>query len=148
MCFNRKTVLKQLFKPSVYRIVIFVLLVALISGVLTGILAGDSEDWMRITVLSATAFSLFVVVSVPDHFLKKHLWEHVVKVHLPKIFLWTFGTLFFMVVLMKYVDIESWMSGNLFIVLLIAVLVGIIPESGPHLIFVTLFASGDRKSVV
>jgi hypothetical protein len=30
----------------------------------------------------------------------------------------------------------------MFVVLLIAVLIGIIPESGPHLVFVTLFAAG------
>ncbi len=30
----------------------------------------------------------------------------------------------------------------MYFVLIIAVLIGIIPESGPHLIFVTLFASG------
>ena len=43
---------------------------------------------------------------------------------------------------MNYIDVNSLMTDNLLIVLLIAVLVGIIPESGPHLIFVTLFAQG------
>lgn len=142
-CFNKKTILSQLRKPSLYRIALFVLLAGLIIGFLTGILAGDSKEWVRITVLLTAGFSLYIVISVPDHFLKKHLWEHIVKVHLPKIFLWTFGTLFFMALLMKYIDIEAWMSQNMIIVLLIAVLVGIIPESGPHLIFVTLFASGS-----
>jgi hypothetical protein len=42
-----------------------------------------------------------------------------------------------------YLDLESLISENLFIVLIIAVLVGIFPESGPHLVFVILFASGD-----
>jgi hypothetical protein len=41
-----------------------------------------------------------------------------------------------------YLDISNWIQGNLLLVLLIAVLIGIIPESGPHLIFVTLFAQG------
>jgi hypothetical protein len=44
---------------------------------------------------------------------------------------------------MQYINIEEWLSNNLFIVLVISVLVGIIPESGPHLIFVTLFAQGS-----
>jgi len=43
---------------------------------------------------------------------------------------------------MMYIDVEGWVSSNLFVVLLLAILIGIIPESGPHLIFVTLFASG------
>ncbi len=143
VCFNKQNLLNQLLKPSIYRIVLFVLLTTLITGILTGILAGASKEWVKITVLIAAGFSLFIVLSVPDHFLKKHLWQHVVKVHLPKIFLWTFGTLLFFALLMKYIDIETWISSNMYIVLLVAVLVGIIPESGPHLIFVTLFASGS-----
>jgi len=39
-------------------------------------------------------------------------------------------------------DISTLIQNNLYIVLIIAVLVGIIPESGPHLVFVTLFAQG------
>lgn len=31
----------------------------------------------------------------------------------------------------------------MYVVLIVAVLIGIIPESGPHLIFVTLFAQGS-----
>jgi len=143
VCFNKKTILPQLLKPSLHRIVLFILLTGLIVGILTGILAENSKEWVKITLLLTAGFSLFIVFSVPDHFIQKHLWEHVVKVHLPKIFLWTFGTLFFMAVLMNYIDVETWMSKNMYIVLLIAVLIGIIPESGPHLIFVTLFASGN-----
>ena len=41
-----------------------------------------------------------------------------------------------------YINVESWVQDNYVIVLLIAVLIGIIPESGPHLVFVTLYASG------
>ena len=43
---------------------------------------------------------------------------------------------------MMYIDVEGWISSILFVVLLLAILIGIIPESGPHFIFVTLFASG------
>jgi hypothetical protein len=35
------------------------------------------------------------------------------------------------------------MSTNTFTILILAVLLGIIPESGPHILFVTLFASGN-----
>lgn len=43
----------------------------------------------------------------------------------------------------SYLGVEALIKDNLVIVLLIAVLVGLIPESGPHLIFVTLFAQGS-----
>jgi len=82
-------------------------------------------------------------LTVPNHFMEKHIWEHIVKIHLPKIFLWIFGTLLFTHFLMNYIDVETWISSNMYVVLLIAILIGIIPESGPHLIFVTLFAQGS-----
>ncbi|HET54198.1 MAG TPA: hypothetical protein ENN33_03165, partial [Ignavibacteria bacterium] len=50
--------------------------------------------------------------------------------------------LIFMHFVNLYIDVESLISDNLFVVLLIAVLVGMIPESGPHMVFVTLFAAG------
>ena len=40
-------------------------------------------------------------------------------------------------------DLSQWIESNLWIVLIVAVAIGVIPESGPHLIFVTLFVSGS-----
>ena len=42
----------------------------------------------------------------------------------------------------SWLNFSEWIQDNLFLVLLIAVLIGIVPESGPHLVFVTLFAQG------
>lgn len=77
------------------------------------------------------------------HFLKKHIWEHVIKVHLPKIFFWSLGIITAITLLETYVDVREFVSQNLYLVLLLAILIGIIPQSGPHLIFVMLFASGS-----
>lgn len=77
------------------------------------------------------------------HFLKKHIWEHVIKVHLPKIFFWSLGIITAITLLETYVDVQEFVSQNLYLVLLLAILIGIIPQSGPHLIFVMLFASGS-----
>ena len=65
-----------------------------------------------------------------------------VKKHLPRIFLWTFGALLVMQLLESHLDVHAWIHDNTLLVMLIAVLIGIIPESGPHLIFVTMYASG------
>jgi hypothetical protein len=43
---------------------------------------------------------------------------------------------------LQYIDIEHWISSNTALMILLATLIGIIPESGPHMIFVTLFAAG------
>ncbi len=141
-CFQKDKLLNYLLRPSVYRFVVAILVLLLMVAVITGVLGGGEKVWLRVTLLLSLAFSFFIVVSVPEHFLKEHIWNHIIKVHIPRIFLWTFGTLLVIHFLMNYIDIQSWLSDNLLIVLLVAVLVGIIPESGPHLIFVTLFAQG------
>ena len=75
-------------------------------------------------------------------FMKESVWHHVVLKHLPRVFAWTFSVLLLITFLGKYVDVEAWISDNTALMIVLAALVGIIPESGPHLIFVTLFAQG------
>ncbi len=86
---------------------------------------------------------VFISATVPDHFLTNHLWGHVIRKHFLKVFLWTFGAFIIIHVGLEFLNLEDWLGKNLYLVLIIAVLVGIIPESGPHLIFLTLFASGS-----
>ena len=142
-CFPKEKFFSFLIKPSPPRLALMVIVIALILGIVTGSLAGKEEMWKKTTLLVAFLFSLFIVISVPGHFLREHLWDHVVKVHIPRIFLWTFGTLLLIHFLMDFVDVHSLIRENLLSVLILAVLVGIIPESGPHLVFVTLFAQGS-----
>jgi hypothetical protein len=142
-CFEKDKIWTNITHPTLYRLTTAIIILILITGVGSGILAGDLEIWMKTSVLLAFFFSLFIVITVPDHFIKKHIWEHIVKMHLPRIFLWVFGTLLLMHFLMTYIDVQAWISTNMYVVLLVAVLIGFIPESGPHLIFVTLFAQGS-----
>ena len=62
--------------------------------------------------------------------------------HLPVIFAWTFGVLAVIGVGMTYIDITGWISRNTAAMILLAALIGLIPESGPHMIFVSLWATG------
>ena len=101
-----------------------------------------SESWMNVLFALLSLVMLGVILFAPDHFVEEHLWHHVICKHLPTIFLWTFGILAGLAVLMHFVDISSWISDNTALMILLATLIGIIPESGPHLIFVTLYASG------
>ncbi|MBN2342166.1 MAG: arsenic efflux protein [Deltaproteobacteria bacterium] len=98
--------------------------------------------WTWYTLVGLLLFGIFVVATVSEHFLEEHLWGHVLKVHVPRMFLWTLGALAFIVVLDQFVDVANLVQRNLWLVLLVAVAVGFIPESGPHLVFVSLFASG------
>ena len=108
----------------------------------SGSIGPQTWDWKKITFFISSLFGLFVVTTVPDHFLEEHLWEHVLKKHLLQIFLWTFGALLSVHYIEHYINLEAWINDNYLLVLIIAVLIGIIPESGPHMVFVTLFAQG------
>jgi len=104
--------------------------------------AHGTGGWTWYTLVILLVFSLFVIATVSDHFLEEHLWDHVLKTHVPRIFLWTLGALTAMEVLNHFMDLHVLLSQNLWLVLAVAVVIGVIPESGPHLIFVTLFAAG------
>ncbi len=140
--FEKNKFYTYLKKPSIYRVILIFIITLLLVAVITGFIAGDAKSWIKISLTFVISVSLFIVATVPEHFLKEHLWEHITKVHIPRIFLWVFGTLFVFNILLSYINIEAWLSENMLYLLIIAVLVGIIPESGPHLIFITLFAQG------
>jgi len=141
-CFIPSVVLSQLKQMSFARAVLLTLFGSFLFLLATGLLGPEVWDWKKITFSLSAGFALFVVLTVPDHFLEQHLWEHVIKKHLWRIFLWTFGALLAIHYLDATLDFSEWVQENLLLVLLIAVLVGVIPESGPHLVFVTLFAQG------
>ncbi|MBO7288210.1 MAG: arsenic efflux protein [Bacteroidales bacterium] len=104
---------------------------------------GGEADWIRIILIILFVAILIIVIAAEEHFLEEHLWQHVIKVHLPKIFFWTFAVILCLTVLNNYVNIHNIIDSKPFIVLLIAILIGLIPQSGPHLIFLILFANGD-----
>jgi len=103
---------------------------------------GNSLGWISITVIITATVALFIVLTVSDHFLEEHIWDHIVKKHLLKILLWTFGALFVTRFLIHYIDVKSWVDSNIYLLILLAALVGLIPESGPHMVFITLFLTG------
>jgi hypothetical protein len=76
------------------------------------------------------------------HYFKDHIWAHIIKGHLLKVFLWTFGALLIVEYAMSAFDLQNITSEYTFLLLVLGALIGIIPESGPHLIFVMLFAKG------
>jgi len=76
------------------------------------------------------------------HYLRHHLWEHIIKKHLIRVFLWTTAALLLIELGLRYGTLQAFAAERTLLVLLLAALIGIIPESGPHLLFVTLFAKG------
>ncbi len=104
---------------------------------------GPSEwNWIRVTLLLTSAVGLFIVSTVPDHFLEEHLWQHVVKKHVPRLLAWTFGALLVTALADQHLNLHQFVQARPVMMLMIAGLVGVIPESGPHLFFVSLYKKG------
>ena len=101
-----------------------------------------SEWWMNLIFAILCIVMVVIMCFRSDSFIKETLWHHVLHKHLPNIFAWTFGVLLAIGLLSEYIDLNTWVSDNPVLMILLAVAIGIIPESGPHLIFVTLYASG------
>jgi len=118
-------------------------LVLFLLGLTFGQLGSLDRQWIRVTLLSVATVALFIVATVPDHFLDEHLWKHVARKHVPRIFLWTLGALVVMYFLTEKLHLEGALQEGKWFLLIAACLVGIIPESGPHLVFVTLYAQGS-----
>jgi hypothetical protein len=77
------------------------------------------------------------------HFLKEHAVDHIFKKHIPKLFLWIFFTLLIINFLTSSFDLGLIISGLPKLALIVfAALIGILPESGPHLLFLILFSGG------
>ena len=138
------------------RIVMFLGIVVFMGALLAGWLEADeaaegdsvagfnllSEEWMYWLFAALSLAVLGMLLFAGGHFVEEHLWEHIVCDHLPSIFLWTLGTILVIGLLMSYFDITAWISDNTILMILLAAGIGIIPESGPHLVFVSLYAAG------
>jgi hypothetical protein len=142
-CFPHEALVRQWRRPTNSR---FLLSLGMGGYAVWVVLGGsglpDAWNWVRLTLLLVGLFGTFVVVTVPDHFLQEHLWRHVAVRHVPRIFAWTAGVLIGVALLEQFTDFELLVRENLWTMLIAAGLLGLIPESGPHLVFVTLYAAG------
>jgi hypothetical protein len=137
---GRGQILNQFKAMSLARGALLLFLGAVLAAVLGGYLAPGAQTWIKTSILVLTVLSVCVVATVTDHFLEEHLWNHVVKQHLPRIFAWTLGTLMCLYLLTHFLSLDGLIRDNQWLVLLAAAFVGVIPESGPHLVFLTLYA--------
>lgn len=141
-CIPEGNIFSNFKKESMPRILMLIIVSIFFIGTLLGEIGPQKWNWIKVTILTTSLIASFIIITVPEHFLKEHLWKHIAKVHIPRIFLWTFGTLLVVHILLDLFNINNWIANNMILVLIIALLVGIIPESGPHLVFLTLFVSG------
>jgi hypothetical protein len=130
-------VLEQWKDCTAARGILTVALLLFAGAIAAGQIGPPAWNWIRVSLLAVSAASLFVVITVPDHFLDEHLWRHVARKHVPRIFLWTLAASGPIERLFK---VGGGSAESKWLLLLMACAIGLIPESGPHLIFVTLYA--------
>ena len=141
-CFELDSITDQLRHLSPARGVLSGAIGLFVLALVIGQLGPEPWNWLKWTLLLAGGFALFIVLTVPEHFLEEHLWRHVVLQHVPRIFAWTCGALVVVAVLERLDSGASVIGENSWAVLVVASALGIVPESGPHLLFVTLYNEG------
>jgi hypothetical protein len=101
-----------------------------------------SERWINLLFLFVALAAFLMLLSVSEHFLKEHIVGHIIRRHIFRVFIWTFGSLLFIYLLDQFVHYDRWMHNNQIIMLLIAVIIGVIPQSGPHIVFISMYLQG------
>jgi len=157
LCFRKEEIIANFRNISALRITLMVILLGSLAFIIFQVGHNHSEpmellsmpniehahpEWIKYTFIIVLSITLFMVLTVNEHFISRHIRDHIIKKHFVRIFTWTFFTLLLLHFANQYIDIEKFVGENIYIILIIAVLVGIIPESGPHLFFVILFAAG------
>ena len=104
-----------------------------------GVFSGEN-----IVFLSIAFFTFLLLLTVGNHFFEEHIWNHVIKKHFLKIFSWIFAIMLLIKAAGFFINIEGFSYteyGNL-ILLFFALLIALLPESGPNLLILFLFIDG------
>ncbi len=98
--------------------------------------------WIAVAFFIASLSAFGLVLFFSSHFVNEHVWDHIIKKHFLKIFLWIFGSIAILYYVSEAMDIEAWMEANAVLLFIVAILVGLLPVSGPHMVFVSFYAMG------
>jgi hypothetical protein len=101
------------------------------------------EGWINVVFAVLLGMALVVALAAAPHFLREHWWRHVIRRHLLKVFLWSYGALALAAALEHFMAAQALLGANQWLLLGAAIVLGIIPVSGPHLAFVALYANGS-----
>jgi len=140
--FRPGNLLKNFQQLSFTRFLLLTLIGSYLALLLFGIIGPADWNWKRITFVFLSLCSLYISGVASEHYLHFHIWDHIIKKHMFRVFLWTLGALLFVHWGMHFWNLEVFVREHMIWVLLLSALIGIIPESGPHLIFVMLYAQG------
>ncbi len=138
--FQRANLIENFQSLSFTRFLLLMFIVSFLILITTGMLGPATWDWKRVTFTALSLCTMCIIMICSEHYLEFHIWHHIIKKHLFRVFLWSFGALLFVHWGLAFWNLDNFIHDHMLWVLLIAALMGIIPESGPHLIFVMMYA--------
>ncbi len=77
-----------------------------------------------------------------SHFFTDHVFKHIIKNHILKLAVWLFLSIFFITLMDNTFNMKEILTHNKPLLLVLGAFVGILPISGPNLLFVSLFSQG------
>ncbi|UCH37286.1 MAG: arsenic efflux protein [Candidatus Bathyarchaeota archaeon] len=122
---------------------LLIFIICAIFGLIGGLTADRVVKRLKIETSQPCAIEFHKEEFSTKHFFREHVYDHILKKHIPKLFLWIFLTMFFVNFLVNNYNLEPFISNlpELFLII-IAALLGLIPESGPHLLLLILYSKG------
>jgi hypothetical protein len=93
--FRPRNLIENFQSLSFTRFLLLILIVSFLILVTLGILGPSTWDWKRITFISLSLCTLYIIMVCSEHYLESHIWNHIIKRHLFRVFLWSFGALLF-----------------------------------------------------
>jgi hypothetical protein len=141
-CFDKAHLAQNFLHISLPRAVLLLGALVCLIAIATGIVGPEVWGWKRVTLTILITILIAILGSVPGHYLREHIWDHIVRRHLGRVFLWSFVAILIVEMGLTYWDFESFVKTHMVWILLISGLAGVVPESGPHMIFVMMFAQG------
>ena len=139
---DKKRMSRRVLGVSATRAVLLLATGGALVLIASGVFGPGGWGWEKITLVALVSVGNVIVGSASDHYLREHIWNHLVKKHLGRILLWTFGALVVVRLGIRLWSLEEFVQSHAAWTLLFAALTGLLPESGPHLIFVVLFSKG------
>lgn len=134
----------NLKKPSRYRILLLVCYVLFCVALVSGKIGHLPLIPVVIFFLILVGVGVFyVVISASDHFIEEHFIGHVFKKHFPRLFAWSVLAFTVVTLSQQNTSFESFIQSKQWVILLLTILLGFIPDSGPHLLFFTLYWNGQ-----
>jgi len=111
-------------------------------GIIGGFLAEKVTKILKFKRAKICPIKIHPLKFTFKHFFSKHVYQHIIREHIPRLFLWVFATLLIIQILTNHFDLSTLLPQNKLLLILLAALIGVIPESGPHFVFLTLYSQG------